>query len=119
MEYSRFDDVASLLIELCKPMNNQELVDLMNVKISMSESKDFEKHYTAAVKGLYVKNFQKIQNKTYQKQRFANINNHLLNGIKNNSAELGVLPAYTQIGDSSTNQTIAGLRAKIAKLHEN
>lgn len=116
MEYSRFDDVASLLIDLCKPFNDAELTGLMNIKISMKKSKDFELHYTSAVKGLYVKNFQAIKNNTYQKQRFADVNTRLLDGIKNKTAEIGLLPAYIKT-DSQTSPVIAGLRAKIAKLN--
>ena len=119
MKYSRFDDVASLLIDLCEPFNNSELFSLMNIRLSMKKSKKFEKHYTAAVKGLYVKNFQSIKRETYQKQRFTDINNHLLDGIKNNTAELGLLPAYIKTDNTTANPAIAGLRAKIAKLHEN
>ncbi|MBQ9271871.1 MAG: hypothetical protein IJ218_06385 [Alphaproteobacteria bacterium] len=118
MEYSRFDDVASLLIELCQPMNDKELVALMNVKISMSESKDFEKHYTAATKGLYVRHFQELKNHTYQPQRFSDINTHLIEGIKNKTAEIGILPAYTTTDSTTNSAAIAGLRAKIAKLRE-
>ncbi|MBR1825662.1 MAG: hypothetical protein IJ770_03650 [Alphaproteobacteria bacterium] len=116
MEYSRFDDVAALLIELCKPMNDKELVDLMNVKISMMQNKDFEKHYTAAVKGLYVKHFQELKNKTYQPQNFSVVNSNLITGLKNKTAEIGLLPAYTKTDNTLDSPAIAGLRAKIAKL---
>lgn len=115
MKYSHFDDITMLLIELCKPMNDDEITALMNVKIAMSEDKDFDISYTSAVKGLYVKNFQAMQNKTYQPQQFSEMNQKLLQGIKNKTASVGLLPSYLR-ADKNKKEIVAGLKAKIIKL---
>ena len=116
MKYSHFDDVTMLLIELCQPMDDNEVMALMNVKIAMSEDKDFDISYTSAVKGLYVKNFHAMQNKTYQPQKFAIVNQKLLQSIKNKTAVVGILPSYMRTDENSKAEAIAGLKAKIAKL---
>lgn len=116
MKYSHFDDVAMLLIELCQPMSDDEIMALMDIKASMSENKDFDTSYTAAVKGLYVKNFHTMKNNKYQPQKFADLNEKLLQGIKNKTIEYGVLPSYLKVDNTSKNEAIRSLRAKIAKL---
>lgn len=118
MEYSRFDDVASLLIDLCKPFNDDELINLMNIRISMNKDKNFEICYTSAVKSLYVKHFQEIKNNTYTKRQFTNINRSILRSIKNKTTEISSLPTYTKIDNAEMSRAITKLRSKLIKFHE-
>jgi len=116
MEYSRFDDVVLLLFDLCKPFNDKETMKLMDIKISMANDKDFEKGYTAAVKGLYVKHFKEIQNKTYKKRRFTDINPQLIQ--RAGAKEAVLLPPYTKIGNQQNFAGKENLRARILKLYD-
>lgn len=116
MKYSHFDDVTMLLIELCQPMSDDEIMALMNIKEAMFKNKDFDTSYTAAVKGLYVKNFHAMQNNNYQPQKFSDVNEKLLQGMKNKTIEYGVLPSYLKMDNASKDEAISSLRAKIAKL---
>ena len=118
MEYSRFDDVVLLLIELCKPFSDTEIENLMDVKIAMAKDKDFELGYTTAVKGLYVKNFKKLQDKTYKKQGFAEINQQLTSKAKEKIKEAVLLPPYTKTGNEPSDPSREKLRAKILRMYD-
>lgn len=119
MEYSRFDDVAALLIDLCKPFSDEELIRLGNVCHDMAHNKHFGDEYLAAVKGLYVKNFQKIKTNSYKKRSYMEIDGELTEKINNHSVGATLFPSYLKDDRELSNKKIANMRCRIEKLKTN
>ena len=119
MEYSKFDDVAALLIVLCKPFSSKELIRLGNVCHEMAHNKNFGDEYLAAVKGLYVKNFQKIKTNSYTKSSYTKIDRELIKKIKDHNVETTLIPSYLEDGDESSIEKITNMRCRIEKLKSN
>lgn len=119
MKYSRFDDVAALLIDLCKPFSDEELIRLGNVCHDMAHNKQFGDEYLAAVKSLYVKNFQQIKTNSYKKRSYMEIDGELTERIKNHSVGTTLCPSYLKDDQKLSTEKIANMRYKIEKLKTN
>ena len=118
MKYSYFDDIAALLVELCQPFNDNELLDLMNISKAVHKNEQFAQKYTTAIKSLYVKNFQDLKNNTYKPVPFTNINNNIMQKIQNNKTEAVLLPSYTNTDKQNNPTEINALRARILKIKQ-
>lgn len=119
MKYTKYGDISALLIELCQPFNDNELLELARISSKMSDDPSFDRAYTAEVKNLYLNNLTNIAKETYKPQRFEDINNKICQKIEQGRTSPSVLlPEYATFSTSEMLRKQArNLKARIAKLN--
>ena len=103
MEYSKYDDIAAMLFELCS-FNQDEEILLIETKINGSQHPDFEKDYTSMVKHLYISHLKSIQNKTYTKIPYTQMHDKILSLIGKKQKDSSSDPNKTSTTEALLNK---------------
>ena len=119
MRYTKYGDISALLIELCQPFDDNELLELARISAKMSNNTYFDRAYTAEVKNLYLSNLNHLSKGTYKPVRFSDMNSQICERIEQKQPSPTVLlPEYAQFDTHDViKQQASNLRKRINNLN--
>lgn len=125
MSYSKYNDISSLLIELCDSFSDDELKMLSSIGEKMFSDSAFDRAYTLAVKAKYLENIRNIKNGVYTPISFSELNNQICSKIANNEqVDKVLLPEYAKFDhldnkkDKLNLNKTKQLKQRILELHK-
>ncbi len=125
MNYSKYGDISSLLVELCSSFSDDELRELTDIGARMSNDSAFDRAYTLEIKSVYLANIKAINNGTYIPKSFTTLNSEICKKIENNEKNSAVLlPEYAKFDhmdnrkDKSNLEKAKELKARILNLRK-